>query len=130
MGTNYYANWNPPGAENVAVRLHICKSFTSFNGLVFPTWQDWKKFLIHNFDAPDRTKWFTGGGSLRIVDEYGVDHGLDGFIQGVESTTQEQRRRHTQYMIDNSPVHGVIEYDPDVDWFDPEGFSFHRGEFR
>lgn len=130
MGTNYYADWNPPGAENVTVRLHIGKSLTMFSGLVFPSWQDWKRFLIYNVvDDHVTTKWFTGQGSLVIVDEYGGRIDLAWFIEHVEATTQEQRRRQTQYMIDNSPVHGVVEYDPDVDWHDPEGFSFHRGEF-
>lgn len=130
MGTNYYADWNPPGAENVTVRLHICKSLTMFNGLVFPSWRRWKEFLLYNGGALGDGKWYTGQGRLRIVDEYGDTYSAEGFALRVEATGQEERRRQTQWVIDNDGLRNmVIKYDPDVDWFDPEGFSFHRGEF-
>ncbi|WP_100813061.1 hypothetical protein [Microbacterium lacus] len=113
MGTNYYAHWTPPGAQNVTIRLHICKSLVMFNGQVFPTWTAWKDFLTHG------TKFET----LTIVDEHGKEHELGEFVRGVESTSRESRRRQYDFEV----------HDPDIDtthsWLDPYFFSFHNGEF-
>jgi hypothetical protein len=123
MGTNYYAEWYPSGTNvgdgpaavigsNLGIRLHICKSHTSFQGKVFNSWAAWRNFLENN-------EW-----NLTIRDEYGHEHDVAQFVADVESTSPEARSRQHQWMVDHYKPHER----PD-DWRDPDGFSFHRGEF-
>ncbi len=112
MGTNYYADWTPPDAPNITVRLHVCKSHRMFNGSVFPSWQAWKTFLEHN----TRTE------RVKLVDEYGEEILLSMFVARVEATSVEARRRQYDWVVE----HG---YTTRWDWLDADGFSFHDGEF-
>jgi len=123
MGTNYYADWrlsdghtDSPWSINLpptTMRMHICKSLTSWQGGVFVSWVAWRHFLLTN-------RW-----AVTIVDEYDREHDIDQFIRDVESTTRVDRERQHVWMQKNMRL-------PDgqtTDWMDPDGFSFHSGEF-
>lgn len=124
MGTNYYAEWNVGGNGNgngpiefvipaSILHLHICKSLSSFQGQMFNSWSAWRNFLLNQ------------RGQITIRDEYGVVHEVDQFISDVEAIPDDMRRRQYQWVAD----HGRVDRtDPD-DWADPQGYSFHRGEF-
>lgn len=123
MGTNYYAEWHPGGTRSndgpselmsaaVGIRLHICKSHTSFQGKVFNSWSAWRNFLKSNED------------DVVIRDEYGGEWDVETFIADVESVAPESRRRQYAWMVDHYP-----ERERPDDWLCPDGFSFHRGGF-
>lgn len=118
MGTNYYAH-EPQCASACAhcdqdIEWHIGKSLVMFEAHEnspwgpIESWADWKRVLTEN--------------SLPIVDEYGQRHDLADFIERVEATGKEARRRQYQWIVD----HG---YPLDDDYLDADGFSFTRGEF-
>jgi hypothetical protein len=123
MGTNYYAEWHPGGsgsgdgpasvmAPAYGIRLHICKSHTSFQGKVFNSWSAWRNFLESN-------EW-----NVTIRDEYGGEWEVAQFIDDVESTDATARGRQHKWMVDRYPAGQRLD-----DWADADGFSFHRGEF-
>lgn len=120
MGTNYYAHWNPNGGGGGPARilypqpvlvLHVCKSYTNFQGQVFNSWAAWQHFLYAN-------EW-----ELEIVDEYGSKHKVTDFISAVEGTSREERRRQFDW------VQRYRTVEPNRDWLDADGFSFYSGEF-
>jgi hypothetical protein len=122
MGTNYYANWklssqnsDAPFSLNrpaVSLDFHICKSLTNFQGAVFNSWSAWSNFLLNERDR------------ITITDEYGVEYEVGAFIGHVETTKTESRSRQYRWMVDHFPADQRKD-----DWLDPDGFSFHRGEF-
>lgn len=111
MGTNYYVDWAPPGSSTVSIQLHICKSLDKFQGDMFGSWRQWKEWLTYQ------------GERLTIVDEYSENHDLEEFIRDVEAVPMEARRRQTKWVMEHP------EYGTDRDWWDADGYSFHRGEF-
>lgn len=122
--------WHPPGAESVSVRLHIGKRGNgfNFNGLVFRTWQDWRRFLTDNTDDL-RTRWFTGQGSLHIEDEYGLTINTAEFVEERDKMTPDERAHHFRMISEPGGLRYPLTLDPEVDYLDPEGYSFYRGEF-
>lgn len=127
MGTNFYWRHNACSCCGRYDERHICKSMVSFAGYFgldeygmpsanspeITAWQDWKKRLL------------SGG---EIWTEYGGRWGTAEFIDHVEATSPEARRRQYEWMVRN---HGPdrIGVEPCKDWLDPEGFSFYGGEF-
>lgn len=128
MGTNYYAIEDECPTCGRNERRHICKSHISFQGhfTEFPddyepkpwlvSWQDWKDWLRH-------------GEVIRVEDEYGKQYEVDDFIDRVEATSPEARRRQYDWMVQHEPdrVDKVAE---GCDWLDADGFSFYGGGFE
>jgi hypothetical protein len=112
MGTNYYVDWRPSFAGSVTINMHICKSLYMFQGEPFATWSEWKSFLLHNWET------------ARITDENGRVWATTAFVAAVDEKigSPSGRRQH-----EAAGEYGPI--DPQRDWLDPDGFSFHRGEF-
>lgn len=119
MGTNYYVierECPHPCAHCEQQEWHICKSMVSFQGHeVSPwgrieSWADWKRIL--------------GFSGVRIRDEYGHFHEREDFIERVEGTETQYRRRQFEWMRDNGyPVGQPHE------WLDADEFSFTFSEF-
>lgn len=119
MGTNYYAAEREcphPCSHCEQQEWHICKSMTSFQGhKVSPwgrieSWTDWKRIL--------------GFSGIRIRDEYGHFHEREDFIERVEATEPEDRRRQYEWMRDHGYPTG-----PGHEWLDADQFSFTFNEF-
>lgn len=132
MGTNYYWESEPCGCcGHSSQRLHVCKSLVMFRGhfrkpdwdddrstpdVQLPSWVEWRRFLLN-----------TPG---RIVDEYGDVHDRHRFIERVEATGRDARRRQCDWVRFNSPSGQVVDVPASgLDWLDGDGFSFYGDEF-
>ena len=126
MGTNYYAIHETCTSCGRCDRTHICKSLISFQGHFIwnnrgepepwlTSWADWKDYL-------------TNGPVEHVVDEYGDKETVDDFIQMVEATSRDARRRQYDWMVAHEPARcgRVAE---GCDWLDADGFSFYGGGF-
>jgi hypothetical protein len=128
MGTNYYAVHDTCGHCGRFERTHICKSHIIFRAHFtwdsdgdpepwLTSWADWRHFLC-------------GPKVDHIVDEYGDRHDIAAFIDRVEATDLAARRRQYDWCAnDPQPYRKLDVVEPDADWLDPDGFSFHGGGF-
>lgn len=121
MGTNYSHRYNACDCCGRYEEAHVCKNLTSFSWLVdehdnvlVASWAEWKSRLL-------------AGGT--VVDEYGVTHDTEKFIEQVEATTPEARRKHYDWLVDHGAGSVGVEPGTGVDWLDADGFSFYGGEF-
>ena len=137
MGTNHYVrseaaqpkptcptcNHTPERPE--PLELHISKSYRMFQGYreadgnttpygEIVSVQDWSDVLRGE----------RGGPPLRIFSEYGDEWTVDQFLDAVYETDRAERGRQYRWMVDHYPAEQRQQ-----DWLDPEGFSFHGGEF-
>lgn len=124
MGTNYYHRYDHCECCGRYDERHICKSLRTFRGYrpdpdwpdeftgpLLATWQQWKAELLK------------GG---EVWDEYGRREETAAFIEAVEATKPEHRRRQYDWMVEHARDYGLSL---GRDWLDPEGFSFAEGEF-
>jgi hypothetical protein len=119
MGTNYYARTE--ACEHCGRSdsdVHICKSLTMFRGYtadqpcalgVIESVADWRRVLR---ETP----------KLRVFDEYGREEEIAAFLDAIDATQLEQRRRQYDWMQAHYPGQTT-------DWLDAEGFSFCSQEF-
>lgn len=127
MGTNYYHRTNICECCERYDETHISKYFTDFEAVVVDldeapwgflvvvgSWQEWKSRLL------------SGG---EIWDEYGNRLPTKEFIDKVELTLPEDRRRHYDFIAKNYPVEISDEPDNYKYWLDPQGFSFSGRPF-
>lgn len=127
MGTNYYHRTNICECCGRFDQQHICKSMVSFEApVVWPdespfapvvaasSWQEWKARLVADGE---------------VWDEYGKQWDVLEFIDGVEATDPDARRRQFDWMSKHQPARTTTEPAYGMDWLDPDGFSFYGGAF-
>ena len=118
MGTNYYHRTNlcdccgryderHIGKNHSMFRGYRTEDWTNADGPELITWRQWKEHL-----AESGTVWSESGYQIPVAE----------FIDEVEAVPVKERRRQTQWVLD----HG---YTTAHDWHDPEGYSFHDGDF-
>jgi len=129
MGTNYHAARNHCDSCGRHDPLHICKSHVSFEGHFVTDWDKQGPWQVR----PWLTSWAGWKTYLRsdevafVQDEYGEMFDVEDFIQAVELSSPEARRRQYDWCADSGRKVDVIE--PGADWLDADGFSFYGGGF-
>lgn len=125
MGTNYYWHHNECDCCGRYDEWHVGKSsgilqaITKWHDeepwlrLVVGTWRQWKLHL-------------RSGGSL--WDEYGKQLDVEEFIAQVDAWGQEHRRRQWEWMRDHGRRTSTLP-NPEVDYLDPDGYSFSTSDF-
>ena len=128
MGTNYYHRTAICECCGRYDEQHICKSRTTFEGVVryqdtppywvvvVDSWQAWKSHIQAEGE---------------VWDEYGEQWKVEDFIDAVEVTKPENRRRQWEWMVRHRPE-DVVDAPLAADgktWLDADGFSFYGGAF-
>jgi hypothetical protein len=125
MGTRYYVVMDRCDCcKRGREKIMFCKNLRTFRAYQkcdtslnrdIRSWQDWREV----FDLPN----------VSLEDEYGSHHSVDDIVAGVEAQSLERRRRQYDAAIEHKRYYDL---DPDRyprDFLDPEGYSFHEGEF-
>lgn len=136
MGTNYYLQKTNP--ENGRCKdMHICKTSggwtPSMRGYSYDpiTWED--DFAIKNWKE---WKWFllkeTRKGGI-IFDEYDDPISLRKFFKKIEGWQHQEYQGKDRKLKNHAEEALKGSFDSDSHakqcWIDPEGYSFHDGEF-
>lgn len=132
MGTNYYHRTNICSCCGRYEETHICKSLNSFEAVTrwldeppygrvieIGSWQEWKARLL------DPEPSLAG----QVWDEYGEQISVEEFIERVEATDPEWRRRQFTWMVNNAPAEVSSEPRLEKTWLDPDGFTFSGRSF-
>lgn len=131
MGTNYHWKSEPCACcGHSKHELHICKSRVMFQGHfrredwdrdddtfdpTITSWADWKEFLRTHPGL--------------IVDSYGRTYDVEEFIDFVEASPPEARRRQYDWVRDRQPERVSSTPGYRKDWLDADGFSFYGDYF-
>lgn len=132
MGTNYFWHHDICTCCKRFERLHVCKSLVTFRGHFGDEWDEVEMVLVYPpliVSWKDWTEKLLSGGE--VWNEYGDHIDTHEFINQVESTDVEARRRNYDWHVAHqhdytaSPLAVV----PDGSWLDDMGFSFYGREF-
>ncbi len=143
MGTNYYLQKLNPETKRTR-DIHICKTSggwtpsmrgyrqadyswsnsTALDYLDIRTWRDWKWFLLKEIKR---------GGI--IFDEYDDPISLKDFFKKIKEWQAGEchdgtpKSNHAKEALKGSFSNGELDSHAKSCWIDPEGYSFHDGEF-
>lgn len=127
MSTNYYARYNTCDCCKRYDELHIGKfagKSWSFEG----HFQDWNAPWL---TTAEQWRQFLRSSEATIVNEYGREESVEEFIASIDEVSRSDRRRQYDWLDARRREYGeyMDRVEPAHDWLDPEGYSFHGGEF-
>jgi hypothetical protein len=131
VSTNYYVVIDPcPECGRAAEPMHIGSGSCLRGYFHYPesddyrpritTWKEWRAFLLA---LPP---------TCHIEDEYGNTHEASEFVEQVEATSPDARRRQFDWEVRHERHHSrprLGDVVPEGTWLDPDGFSFYGSAF-
>jgi len=143
MGTNYYLQQVNPDTKRTK-DVHICKTSGGWTPSLrgyrdadygwsnnadweykdIRSWRDWKWYLLKEVKK---------GGI--IFDEYDDSVSLKDFFKTIREWQEGKMKdgtpksNHARSALEGSFSDGVLDSHAKACWIDPEGYSFHDGEF-